>query len=140
MKAKKLFLLIITIIISLSVSSQYKLDVDVLNMTSDGNYICSGYIKNMGTGTLQSFSFTVAPGPYSNGTVGFALTSPNWKLIYLRVGHDSGNIPVADWAGWVNCQTASPKDVYSGSGPYNYVELNTFSNYNGSKYYQYVVN
>ena len=93
----------------------------------------------MGTGTLQSFSFTVAPGPNSLGTVGFPLTSPNWKLVYIRVAHDSGNSPIADWSGWVNCQTGSAKPVYGVVNPFNHVKLNTFSNINGSRYYEYKI-
>ena len=141
MNLKKIYLVLITIVFSLTAFSQYSIDIYFKNYTPDGKYECYGNIINTVTLATQSYQFTVNYGPSSGGYVLIPVTNANWILKDLRVAHDTFNPPYADFSNYPTSLTApsAPVPVYAPSGNNNVIYKADTGWPDGNHEYQFVI-
>ena len=143
MNLKKLYLLLITLVFSLSVFSQppYNISITFKNYTTDGKYEVYGHIINTVTLATDNYQFTVPIGP-SNGVVhNIPVLNEFWVLKDLRVAHDTYNLPYANFSNYPLAMVAGDHSyVYRPSTGNNKVIYKADTGYpDGNHEYNFVI-
>lgn len=138
MNFKKIYLILITLVFSLSLFSQQIL-VSVKNYTPDGKYNCEGHIINSVTLATQHFQFTVAPGPSSGGMVTLPVSNSDWELLDFRVSHANNTNPTAIFVGGNLFNNNTGEIVYRPSAGNNVVWYTTHDFFGNTKHYPYII-
>ncbi len=142
MNFKKIYLILITLVFSLSVFSQYQVVIGIKNYTPDGAYKCTGYIYNTVTLATQFYQFNCTAGPSGGGLITISVNDPNWDLKDLRVTHQSNNFPVANFAlnlPGIPLLIATGVPVYRPSAGDNKVSHKWHNDFDGDKEWQYII-